>query len=135
MLGRICHIFGATIFAAAALFPADVTLGQAGISPAPGVDDKTRCSAVGTGTAAMGRDKFIAIDTYIRDVMLSADASYGRRRRAEIMPKLSRDGMENAMAMVFVMCRDNPNRTIRAQALEIYEGMRGLQRSLGAKGL
>ena len=90
---------------------------------------------MGSSTSALGRARFTAINTYIRDVMQSADASYGKRRMAEIMPKLSHDGMENVMATVFVECRHNPNRTIRAQALDTYEGIRALQRGLGVKGL
>ena len=109
-------------------------IAHAGAGYAQVVGASTRCALVGS---TMDRDqpdrsKIRGIASYIEETFRTVDKSYKVRGKAEIVPRLSRDGLNRLIAATTVKCRDSVDRTIQEVALEIYDGVREMQRALGA---
>lgn len=101
---------------------------------AQSVNAKTSCALVG---AVMDRDqpdrsKVREIASYIEETFRTVDKSFKVRGKVEIVPRLSRDGLNRLIAATTVKCRDEADRTIQEVALEIYDGVREMQKALGA---
>ena len=117
----------------AAALTAILLCAYAGTVRAQVVGASTKCALVGV---TMDRDqpdrsKIREIAVYIEETIRTVDKSYKVRGKQEIVPRLSRDGLDRLIAATTVKCRNSVDRTIQEVALEIYDGVREMQKALG----
>ncbi len=96
-------------------------------------DDQTKCAVVTQIMDVPQPDmhRVAELKAYILHVMSVADRNYGTRGKAQILPRMSLDGLHGVIASASVRCRDHPNTTIKDMAIGSYEGIRAIGNELG----